>query len=281
MKLYKYSGAGNDFVVIDGRGVDVGSYRDVSRIQELCNRQSGFIAADGRVGADGLMILDQCDGADFRMEYYNSDGSSGMMCGNGGRCIVAFAEYLGIKPSGEDTSYVFEAPDGLHTAKVLSRDGDTLTVKLKMVDVNEIVSYSDGCFLDTGTRHFVCFRDDVEAVVIDKEGPTLRYDPRFAPQGANVNFVTALDGAIKLRTFEKGVEAETLACGTGITASAIASCYKGIAPSAKDDTSESVSYSVYARIDRMEVSFVPVYSYEAELVAAREVFLTGPATLVK
>ena len=211
MTVYKYDGAGNDFVVIDGRGTDVGICRKGEFIRTICDRKSGLRAADGRIGADGLMILDAPEAAadglrpDFRMEYFNSDGSGGMMCGNGGRCIVAFADRLGIV--GADGSVVFEAPDGLHTASITGRSGDTLTVCLKMLDVKELVRYDDGWFLDTGTRHFVCFRQDIEAVDVEKEGAVLRHDSRFAPQGANVNFVSPQnDLTIAVRTFQKGVE---------------------------------------------------------------------------
>lgn len=320
MTVYKYDGAGNDFVVIDGRGTDVGICRKGEFIRTICDRKSGLRAADGRIGADGLMILDApaaiLEGEPqtpatgnrpvFRMEYYNSDGSGGMMCGNGGRCIVAFADRLGIV--GEDGSVVFEAPDGLHSASVTGRRGECLTVCLKMLDVKELVRYEDGWFLDTGTRHFVCFRQDIEAVDVEKEGAVLRHDGRFAPQGANVNFVSPRqDSGIAVRTFEKGVEAETLACGTGITASAIASYAQGIEPTQRL-ADGAVSYAVQARRDPLSVSFRPSgpladLTAAGELLAglvagacaegcpgeskagasgvlAQEVYLTGPATFV-
>ena len=263
MTVYKYDGAGNDFVVIDGRGTDVGICRKGEFIRTICDRKSGLRAADGRIGADGLMILDSPEAAadglrpDFRMEYFNSDGSGGMMCGNGGRCIAAFADRLGIRP--DRGILLFEAPDGLHTASITGRSGDTLTVCLKMLDVKELIRYDDGCFLDTGTRHFVCFRQDIEAVDVEKDGARLRHDSRFAPQGANVNFVSPQnDLTIAVRTFEKGVESETLACGTGITASAIASYAQGIEPTQRL-ADGVVSYSVQARRDRLSVRFRPSF----------------------
>ena len=298
MTVYKYDGAGNDFVVIDGRGTDVGICRKGEFIRTICDRKSGLRAADGRIGADGLMILDAPEAAadglrpDFRMEYFNSDGSGGMMCGNGGRCIAAFADRLGIRP--DRGILLFEAPDGLHTASITGRSGDTLTVCLKMLDVKELIRYDDGCFLDTGTRHFVCFRQDIEAVDVEKEGAVLRHDSRFAPQGANVNFVSPRqDGGIAVRTFEKGVEAETLACGTGITASAIASYAQGIEPTQRL-ADGVVSYAVQARRDRLSVRFRPSVQL-AETAGddsrstltglrngpvASEVYLTGPATFI-
>ena len=298
MTVYKYDGAGNDFVVIDGRGTDVGICRKGEFIRTICDRKSGLRAADGRIGADGLMILDAPEAAadglrpDFRMEYFNSDGSGGMMCGNGGRCIAAFADRLGIRP--DRGILLFEAPDGLHTASITGRSGDTLTVCLKMLDVKELVRYDDGWFLDTGTRHFVCFRQDIEAVDVEKDGARLRHDSRFAPQGANVNFVSPQnDLTIAVRTFEKGVEAETLACGTGITASAIASYAQGIEPTQRL-ADGVVSYSVQARRDRLSVRFRPSFQL-AETAGddsrstltglrngpvASEVYLTGPATFI-
>ena len=298
MTVYKYDGAGNDFVVIDGRGTDVGICRKGEFIRTICDRKSGLRAADGRIGADGLMILDAPEAAadglrpDFRMEYFNSDGSGGMMCGNGGRCIAAFADRLGIRP--DRGILLFEAPDGLHTASITGRSGDTLTVCLKMLDVKELVRYDDGLFLDTGTRHFVCFRQDIEAVDVEKEGAVLRHDSRFAPQGANVNFVSPQnDLTIAVRTFEKGVESETLACGTGITASAIASYAQGIEPTQRL-ADGVVSYSVQARRDRLSVRFRPSVQL-AETAGddsrstltglrngpvASEVYLTGPATFI-
>lgn len=298
MTVYKYDGAGNDFVVIDGRGTDVGICRKGEFIRTICDRKSGLRAADGRIGADGLMILDSPEAAadglrpDFRMEYFNSDGSGGMMCGNGGRCIAAFADRLGIRP--DRGILLFEAPDGLHTASITGRSGDTLTVCLKMLDVKELVRYDDGWFLDTGTRHFVCFRQDIEAVDVEKDGARLRHDSRFAPQGANVNFVSPQnDLTIAVRTFEKGVESETLACGTGITASAIASYAQGIEPTQRL-ADGVVSYSVQARRDRLSVRFRPSFQL-AETAGddsrstltglrngpvASEVYLTGPATFI-
>jgi diaminopimelate epimerase len=227
-ELHKYSGAGNDFVVLDGRTEDVSAFRSPERIAALCDRERGFAAADGRVGADGLMILTDDPDYDFRMEFYNPDGSGGMMCGNGGRCIVAFADALGIAPA-DGRVYRFVAADGGHTGEILSRDGACKTVRIKMIDVRTFYPVLDGWFVDTGTRHFVRFVPDVEAVDVETEGRTARWDPVFAPVGANANFVSVdPDGTLRVRTFEKGVEGETLACGTGITASAIAAYLTGI-----------------------------------------------------
>lgn len=272
VKLYKMSGAGNDFVVLDGRGVDVSGFRRPERIAELCREYR----------TDGLMILDDGD-ADFRMEFFNPDGSGGMMCGNGGRCIVAFADWLGIAPSAPD-HYTFLAPDGLHSADILTRPsggcGTTATaawiVKLKMIDVEGVSEVLGGYFLNTGTRHFVKFVEDVEKIDIEKEGKELRWNEAFAPEGANINFVQRLpDGSLKIRTFEKGVEGETLACGTGITASAIAAMKHGAKPANLEVG--ALRYTILARRgDILQVEF----STNGD-GTYRNVYLTGPAEFCK
>lgn len=257
MQYWKYSGAGNTFVVFDGREADCSQIRTESYIRECCALNS----------TDGLMILGKSDKYDFRMEYYNSDGSGGMMCGNGGRCIVAFAAFRGIQPS--DGAYVFEAADGLHRGEILSGDGSDCIVRLQMIDAFGLEEVLGGIFMNTGTRHFVLVKDDVEAVDVEKEGARYRNDPAFAPVGANVNFVQILpDGSLKVRTFEKGVEGETLACGTGITASAIAAWHLGAAPAKKEG--RRVFFNLHARMDDLSVDFEPGSP-------ACSVFLTGPA----
>ncbi len=277
-QLHKYSGAGNDFVVLDGRTEDVSDFRAAQRIAELCDRRSGFVAADGRIGADGLMILTDDPDYDFRMEYYNSDGSGGMMCGNGGRCIVAFADALGIHPA-DGSVFRFVAADGPHTGEILARDGDRKTVRIRMIDVHTFHPALDGWFLDTGTRHFVRFVPDVEAVDVEVEGRQARWDPLFAPIGANANFVSVdPDGTLRVRTFEKGVEAETLACGTGITAAAIAAAleYGGISPEPPAlKPGGTIRYGIQARIARLAVDFRPEGDHFTD------VYLTGPADEIR
>lgn len=272
-RLRKYSGAGNDFIVLDGRTEDVSGFRDPARIAALCDRTDGFAAADGRIGADGLMILTAGGGAlDFRMEYYNADGSGGMMCGNGGRCITAFADALGLRPA-DGRVFRFEAADGEHTGEILSRDGGRKTVRLRMIDVRVFHPALDGWFLDTGTRHFVRFVPDAEAVDVETEGRAARRDPVFAPAGANANFVSVdPDGTLRVRTFEKGVEGETLACGTGITASALAAFAVGIPGQA---CAGGVHYDIQARTDRLAVEFRPGGE------CFTEVYLTGPAEEIR
>ena len=264
-KLYLFTGAGNNFVVLDGRGADVSAFRKAEQIRALCTEH----------GTDGLMILDTpvIPGLtgdltpDFSMEFYNPDGSGGMMCGNGGRCIVAFADMLGLVPA--SGSCTFMAPDGVHTATILERK-PVWTVRLKMVDVQEIRPMKGGYFLNTGTRHFVKFVEDVNAIDIGKEGPALRWDADFAPEGTNVNFVQVAPDGLHVRTFEKGVEGETLACGTGITASAIAAFRHGIPGQAGE------GYRLQCkRGDWLYVDFKPVRNQFTN------VYLTGPAELEK
>ncbi|MCR4859099.1 MAG: diaminopimelate epimerase [Bacteroidales bacterium] len=269
VELRKYSGAGNDFVVLDGRTEDVSAFRTPERIAALCDRRNGFSAADGRIGADGLMILTDDATLDFRMEFYNPDGSGGMMCGNGGRCIVAFADALGITPA-DGRTFRFAAADGTHTGEILSRRGDLKTVRLRLIDVHTFHLALDGWFVDTGTRHFVRFVPDAEAVDVAEEGRRVRWDPLFAPVGANANFVSVdPDGTLRVRTFEKGVEAETLACGTGITASAIAAAL------AADAAPGPRHYDIQARIARLAVDF------RVGEKGFTDVYLTGPADEIR
>ena len=228
MKFYKYQGAGNDFLIADNR--DGSLQLSSESIASLCDRRYG-------VGADGLMLLEDSPEYDFRMVYYNSDGSGGMMCGNGGRCMVAFAADRGV------THFDFEAADGFHTAEIISQGGHQKTVRLKMKDVQDhehydsltgVAAASDGYFLDTGTRHYVRFISELEAYDIVREGRDLRYNAaELQPIGANVNYVEPFDGGVKVRTYEKGVEDETFACGTGIVASSVASYIKGVEPSVR------------------------------------------------
>lgn len=211
LKFWKYEGAGNDFILIDGRKDNRELRADT--IRGLCDRHRG-------IGADGLMILMDQAGYDFRMRYFNSDGGEADTCGNGGRCIILFADHLGI---GTDEK-IFIGRDGEHRARIVMREGDGATVELGMIDV-EGFRYCDRAFsLNTGVPHYVEFVEEVAALDIDTLGRMIRNDERFsAVGGTNVNFVEILsDGIIKVRTYERGVEGETLACGTGATAAAIA-----------------------------------------------------------
>ena len=267
IRLYKYQGAGNDFLIADNRDglIELAP----AQIASVCDRRYG-------VGADGLMLLEASDRYDFRMTYYNSDGSGGMMCGNGGRCIVAFAADMGLD------HFDFEAADGFHTAQILRDENGVKTVRLKMKDVSEICRYdalegvsvpSDGYFLDTGTRHYVRFVKGLKEYDIVSEGRDIRYNAeQLLPVGANVNFIEPADGVINVRTYEKGVEDETYACGTGIVASCIAAFDVGVEPSAAGQDGR-VYYDVNAKKDVLAVDFLPD-------LPARDVWLTGPAVYV-
>ena len=269
MKLYKYQGAGNDFLIADNR--DGKLQLSQEQVAALCDRRYG-------IGADGLMLLENSGNHDFRMVYYNSDGSGGMMCGNGGRCIVAFAADRGIK------KYDFEAADGFHTAEILSAEGYVKIVRLKMKDVDSAVAYdclngvdvpSEGYFLDTGTRHYVRFVENLDAYDVVSEGRAIRYGAvELQPVGANVNFVEPCDGMLKVRTYEKGVEDETYACGTGIVASCLASAKRGVRPTSVD-VAGRWRYDVKAKRDDLSVDFIP-----AGDILAEDIWLTGPATFV-
>ena len=281
-KFYKYQGAGNDFLIADNRDAAISekdgvlSFRDSQgnfmeiRISDICDRRYG-------VGADGLMLLESSEHYDFHMVYFNSDGSGGMMCGNGGRCIVAFAADMGID------HFDFDAADGFHSAEILRSEGKEKTVRLKMKDVREYKRYdsltgpdvpSDGYFLDTGTRHFVRFVNDIDAYDIVTEGRNIRFNAvELLPVGANVNYVEPYENGIKVRTYEKGVEDETFACGTGITASAIAAYLSAVAPSEVMQDGR-VRYEVCAKRDPLAVDFIPEEDFFSD------VWLTGPATCV-
>ena len=204
--FYKYQGTGNDFILLDNRAGQVGQLTRET-IASWCHRRFG-------IGADGLMLLGNREGYDFTMAYFNADGAPGSMCGNGARCIVRFAADLGLA----SPKYHFLAPDGDHEAELLP-DG---SVRLWMTDVEGIRPVGQDSVLDTGSPHYVRFVEDIEQMDVDKEGRSIRHSEPFRTNGINVNFVArrAAEG-IFVRTFERGVEAETYSCGTGVTACAI------------------------------------------------------------
>lgn len=206
-KFYKYQGAGNDFIVFDNRNHSFGEH-NTELIQKLCDRRFG-------IGADGLMLLQEVAGYDFEMIYFNADGREGSMCGNGGRCIVAFANHLGI--FGRETAFL--AADGAHAAS-LTEVKDT--VKLQMIDVDEVEQNPDFIVLNTGSPHYVQRVQGLHQMDVVAQGRLVRYNDRFSTEGINVNFVEKTNKGYSLRTYERGVEDETLACGTGATAVAMA-----------------------------------------------------------
>lgn len=204
IQFVKYQGAGNDFIVIDNRNSTVQLSNE--QVQTLCERRFG-------IGADGLMLLNNLDNYDFEMVYYNADGALGSMCGNGGRCITQFANDLGIHKE----NFLFLASDGPHEAFF----GKNNWIHLKMKNVDEITIIDDGFVLDTGSPHYIKEVDDLAKIDVVHEGRAIRYNDDFKEKGINVNFVQVEHNKIIVRTYERGVEDETLSCGTGVTASAL------------------------------------------------------------
>jgi diaminopimelate epimerase len=209
----KYEGTGNDFILIDNRRKIFPSVSS-EFIAHLCHRKFG-------IGADGLILLEEEPGFDFKMVYFNSDGLESSMCGNGGRCLAAFAHHLNI--SSQEGEFI--AVDGPHPFKIIESTEQAANVALKMKDVNEIMQEEKDYILNTGSPHFIRFVDEVENINVFEEGRKIRYSERFAEKGINVNFVSISDGIIRMRTYERGVENETLSCGTGVTAAALVSAY--------------------------------------------------------
>lgn len=245
----KYQGAGNDFIMIDNRN-NVINPDDSTLINRLCDRRFG-------IGADGLILISDYKGADFEMKYFNSDGKLGSMCGNGGRCTAHYAMKLGIGGSKQR----FMAFDGIHKAEVMDD-----TVRLEMADVKGYKMIEGNYFINTGSPHYIIFTSGIDSINVNEEGKKLRWSPLFAPGGTNVNFVEVKDKGLYIRTFERGVEEETLACGTGVTASAIAAVLKG-----HFDTG---IVNVEARGGKLKVELC----LEDDRVT--DVWLSGPATFV-
>jgi diaminopimelate epimerase len=200
----KYHGTGNDFILIDSRNTNYPI--QVEDVQFMCDRHFG-------IGADGLMILHSHSEYHFRMEYFNSDGSGGTMCGNGGRCISAFARHLGI--SAEELNFI--ASDGVHQS-VFRKNGD---IALKIADVENIENLGTAYFCNTGSPHHVIFSERVKEIDVFSKGSEIRYSEKYQAQGTNVDFVEIESDSLYVRTYERGVEGETLSCGTGATAAAL------------------------------------------------------------
>ncbi|MCX6279908.1 MAG: diaminopimelate epimerase [Bacteroidetes bacterium] len=208
----KYHGTGNDFIIIDNR---ILSWEPLEKeIAFLCHRHFG-------IGADGLMLLSAKAGFDFAMTYFNSDGLESTMCGNGGRCITAYARNLGLI----DGAAHFYAIDGEHKAVILSATNHEYLIRLKMKDTMIGKVLDDGIFIDTGSPHFVTMQKNVSELDVLHQGNTLRNDSRFAPDGSNINFLEVNPEGLFVRTYERGVEDETLSCGTGVTASALVTAF--------------------------------------------------------
>jgi diaminopimelate epimerase len=251
MKLIfnKYQGAGNDFIIINNRdgSFDPANYDLVNR---LCDRRFG-------IGADGLILVSNSREYDYEMKYYNADGKLGTMCGNGGRCVSHFA----LKHNIAGSNQRFLASDGEHEALV---NGGT--VSLKMGNVKDYKMVENNWFLDTGSPHYVVFGNNVGEINVYDEGKRLRWSDHFAPGGTNVNFVQVEKNRLFVRTFERGVEDETMACGTGVTASAIASTLTG----------QLVSNSIDIKTKGGDLNV----KFEKSGEQFINVWLTGPATFV-
>ena len=251
----KYQGAGNDFIMIDDRTGLYGPLMNEHWIARACDRRFG-------IGADGLILIQQGgEGVDFFMKYYNADGRTSTFCGNGGRCVFSFASRLGIH-HGQSK---FLGTDGMHEARFTS-DGN---ICLSMTDVMDIKQIDHNTYeLYTGSPHLVMFVDDLEGLNVAEQGRSIRISPPYNEHGINVNFVVSgsLD-EIFIRTYERGVEDETLACGTGVVAAAIANSVRHMS-----NTGET---TVHARGGDLKVQFAR--SRENVFTNVR---LTGPATEV-
>lgn len=253
MHFFKYQGTGNDFIMIDQRETLYLTRADVDVIERLCDRRFG-------IGADGLILLQHLEGYDFEMIYFNSDGRESSMCGNGGRCIVAFAKQLQVI---ENQAH-FLAIDGEHEA-IVRPDG---WVELKMTDVKSVENGSDFYYLNTGSPHYVTFVKDVKSVNVFEEGRAVRYNNRFKAKGTNVNFVEPIENqGIMVATYERGVEDETFSCGTGVTAAAIAYYLKY-------NKTITPRIPIQVKGGKLEVRFEP------EGQGFTNIWLCGPAELV-
>ena len=245
----KYQGTGNDFIIIDNRK-GVINPDDSTLINKLCDRRFG-------IGADGLILISGSPQYDFEMKYYNSDGFESTMCGNGGRCSSDFAIREGIA----DKKLTFRTIDGVH--KAIAEEG---LIRLQMNDVSESQRIKGNYFINTGSPHCVIFRKDINKIDVNAEGKIIRQSEDYAPGGTNVNFVEIIDRGIYVRTFERGVEEETLSCGTGVTASAIASVLAG--------QFDGSPVNVKTKGGNLSVSFKIV----GKIIS--DIWLSGPATFV-
>ena len=253
LNFFKYEGAGNDFILIDNRNEAFSLLINTETIKKLCDRHFG-------IGADGLMILELKNNFDFEMRYFNADGKEGSMCGNGGRCIVAFAKHLSLI----QTETNFLAVDGPHYATI-SENGNW--VSLQMIDVQEIDSDGDAFVINTGSPHYVLQVNDLASKNVYQDGKNIRNNEIYSKDGINVNFVEDFGDHYFVRTFERGVENETFACGTGVTA-------VSMAMAKKKGLTGKIENSIKVPGGNLSVSF----NYNGKTFS--NVFLEGPATFV-
>lgn len=251
LQFYKYHGTGNDFVMVDNR-LNNFPKNDTKLIEQLCHRRFG-------IGADGLLLLENDNLTDFRMVYYNSDGKESSMCGNGGRCLVAFTKQMGVIENKAE----FEAVDGYHYATIDTKG----IVALQMKDVDTVNQQENYTFLNTGSPHHVQMVDNIKSLDVKQEGAKIRYSDLYGNAGSNVNFVHQIENDIfAVRTYERGVEDETLSCGTGVTAVAIAMHQTG-------KTNNNV-IDLNVEGGKLKVQF------DVDNGKYTNVFLIGPATFV-
>ena len=256
MKLpfYKFQGTGNDFVLVDQRDEQPLVRTDTARIRRLCDRRFG-------VGADGLILLQHTEGYDFEMIYFNADGRESTLCGNGGRCTVQLAHQLGLF----ETRCRFLAIDGAHEAERMDRAD---WIALRMHDVTEVRATEDHFVLDTGSPHFVTFVEDLRDLNVRESGALIRYSAPFRREGINVNFVENRGGTLRVGTYERGVEDETLSCGTGVTAAAIAYAQQHAT------TGRETIVPIETRGGTLEIRLTPTPE------GATNIWLCGPAVRV-
>ena len=254
IEFFKYQGTGNDFVMIDDRAGEILPIMDQKTVAWLCDRRFG-------IGADGLILLSHSDKYDFRMVYFNSDGNQSTMCGNGGRCLAAFAHQLGI----DGAEYSFDAIDGLHHASIHGE-----WVKLEMTRPHGYRNLGERkAWIDTGSPHYLSFvANNLQEIDVVNIGREIRYSETFrASGGTNVNFVEELEnGKLAVRTYERGVEDETLSCGTGVTAAAYVYM--------KENALESGKTEIQARGGKLEIEVIDLGK------STEKIFLSGPATYV-
>ncbi len=251
IEFQKYEGTGNDFIIIDNRELKF-NRSDKSLVKKLCNRRFG-------IGSDGLIMLQNKQGFDFEMVYYNSDGNESSMCGNGGRCIVAFAGTLGLIKG----NAFFYAIDGNHHAIVKSN-----IISLKMKDVHEVEVTAAYAYLNTGSPHYVAFVNSVEKYDVLQEGRKLRNSSRFKEEGVNVNFAEKKYNDLFVRTYERGVEGETFSCGTGVTAAALVASLRNVSTTQDDCDIQTLGGKLKVKFKKQ-----PDNSFT-------DIWLEGPATFV-
>lgn len=256
--FFKYQGAGNDFVMVDNRATTYLTRKDTQAINWLCNRRFG-------IGGDGLILLQNHPGYDFEMVYFNADGTEGSLCGNGGRCMVAFAKQLEII----NHKCTFWAIDGEHEATINSEGN---WVELKMADLDTVHYNSDHYVLNTGSPHYVKYVNNVAQMDVFTEGGNIRNNATYKKEGINVNFIEPLAEGFHIRTFERGVEAETLACGTGVTAAAIS--YALEHPEKAATLLKNGGIPAKAEGGNLKVRFIQ------NGPSFRDIWLCGPATIV-